>query len=276
MHTISVPAHEPLTQTSLDVNVSESSQAVPSDRSVSAEHWPPGCKQWPSSLHEDDAAGHTTPIQMSGSKPAHCPAVHSSFCVAPSLSSQIIPSGKSCSAEHTPAVHDPGILHGSDCGQVIPAHGSTGGGGAVTAPPYEITTFSSWKSKPNPFAERPCIPMETVPTAPCATVIWPTTTVGPDGPESGFIQKTAPSVDVIPVVSVQPTKSSPMVLSEPEESPLSMPTLSQESNSENPSAALFATATKAGLIPPTFAPKGVATWYAGGMSIGDVATPKRL
>ena len=85
------------------------------------------------------------------------------------------------------------------------------------------------------------------------------------------MKKTAPSVDMRPVVSVQPSKSIPIWLSAPAPSPSVMPTVSHES-----AAALASSATNAGLIPPTLALYGALAWYAAGIVRGEAIVPKML
>jgi len=142
-----------------------------------------------------------------------------------------------------------------------PPDGGLGGGGGVVPPPppepYDHVMPSTCQSSPE--VERPCIPAVMEPEVPDATVICAVTTL-PPGASSGLIQNTAPSVTSMPLSAVQPSQSMPMELSAPAASPSVRPAESHESYCAKPSAALFATAQKAGLVPPVLAPNGVATW----------------
>ena len=111
------------------------------------------------------------------------------------------------------------------------------------------------------------MPIDTAPDDPAGIVNWATVT-SLEGPSDGLSQNTAPSVELMPIESVQLAKSSPTLPRTVSGSPSCNPTVSHESNSETGELA-----NSVGLTPPTFAPNGASTWYAAGMVIGEAGVP---
>ena len=127
---------------------------------------------------------------------------------------------------------------------------------------------------------RPCSCAAAVPPAATAalTVIWAITTGA--APElapivAGSMKKIAALLSLSPVVAVHAVAMLKPGDAEmaPGALPSETPTVSHESNSAKPSAALFAIAKNTGLTPPISAPNGAAHWYAGGKDIVVAPVP---